>query len=375
MAAEAIQNFMHLRPFGGNSDEDIEQFIAQATAAMAVQGVHVDNAVAYVMLRLKGGALSFFETLDPAAERDTWVHLQVALRNRYNSANRRMTNQIAFQERYWIEGKESIEDYLTAITKLAILAFANDERVPRVKEQFMRGLPAYLKRKALAMPEATTIAGIVEAMVRHIAINKCCPSGETPSAFNAVQPQWDDQQDDLAYGLSAMNKILKDMNARAKSQETELAEIRKDIKETERNVRNDYRARANSRDRNDGRYGSNHNPNYQQNQHNNNLNTPSNNQNSSSNNYNTPNYPRNQNQPQNQGNYKGKNFNPNYYKKFENQQQGQNGQQNQSSPNPNMNQDIKCFNCEGIGHYSNKCSSAKRQKPQARPNDSTQQGN
>ena len=32
-------NFMHLKPFGGNSDEDIEQFIAQATAAMAVQAV------------------------------------------------------------------------------------------------------------------------------------------------------------------------------------------------------------------------------------------------------------------------------------------------------------------------------------------------
>ena len=139
MAADAIQNFMHLRPFGGNPDEDIEQFIAQATAAMAVQDVQAANEVNYVMLRLKGGALAFFETLDEAAQRDTWAQLQVALRNRYNSANRRMTNQIAFQERYWVEGKESIEDYLTGITKLGILAFANDaERVPHVKEQFMR---------------------------------------------------------------------------------------------------------------------------------------------------------------------------------------------------------------------------------------------
>ena len=52
---EAIQNFMHLKPFGGNSDEDVEQFIAQSTAAMAVQGVDAANKVAYVMLRLKGG--------------------------------------------------------------------------------------------------------------------------------------------------------------------------------------------------------------------------------------------------------------------------------------------------------------------------------
>ena len=126
MAAEAIQNFMHLKPFGGNSDEDIEQFIAQATAAITVQAVDGANEVAYVMLRLKGGALAYFETLDPAAQRDTWAHLQVALRTRYNSPNRRMTNQIAFQERTWKEGKESIEDYLTAITKLATLAFAND---------------------------------------------------------------------------------------------------------------------------------------------------------------------------------------------------------------------------------------------------------
>ena len=85
---------------------------------------------------------------------------------------------------------------------MGILAFANDaERVLRVKEQFMRGLPAYLKRKALAMPEATTIAGITENMVRQIAINKCCPSSEAPAAFNAVHPssQYDTQYDNECY--------------------------------------------------------------------------------------------------------------------------------------------------------------------------------
>ena len=122
----------------------------------------------------------------------------------------------------------------------------------------MRGLPTALKRKALAMPEAALIGAIVEAMVRQIAINNYCTSADAPATFNAIQEQsqYDQKYDsELAIGLAQMTKMLKEVSQRAVNQEAELLEIRKDIQQTERNVRSEYRQRASSRDRD--RYGAN----------------------------------------------------------------------------------------------------------------------
>ena len=54
--AQELQNLLALRPFGGNSDEDVEQFLTQVTAAMALQEVdeHL-QMVNFTMLRLRGG--------------------------------------------------------------------------------------------------------------------------------------------------------------------------------------------------------------------------------------------------------------------------------------------------------------------------------
>ena len=87
--------------------------------------VHLNpKQVGFLKLHLQGGALNYFLEL-PAASKNTLNNALLSLENRYLSANRVELYKLKFQERKFIQSKETPEDILTDITRLANIAFAD----------------------------------------------------------------------------------------------------------------------------------------------------------------------------------------------------------------------------------------------------------
>ena len=61
----------------------------------------------------------------PAASKNTITNAFRSLENRYVSANRVEIYKLLFQERTFNQSKETPEDFLTDITRLANIAFAD----------------------------------------------------------------------------------------------------------------------------------------------------------------------------------------------------------------------------------------------------------
>ena len=122
-----------------------------------------DQQHRYLHLHLKGNALVFYDQLTEAIRKDLDQALD-ALRNRYVNPDRIELYKLQFQNRKLKQSEEIIHDFLTELQRLASLAFPNiaaraaaagvpavaaedrsNERVRRVKENFINGLPNKLK--------------------------------------------------------------------------------------------------------------------------------------------------------------------------------------------------------------------------------------
>jgi hypothetical protein len=195
-AARPLANF-HPKPFCGKQDDDFDAFVLQLRSSIAVNVIGPgDNSVHFLRLRLDGGALRFFEALD-AAHRVDLDHAIAALRRRYVNPNRQMVNRITFQARKFKPDFESVEDYLGELKKLAELSFPEPERVPRVREAFINGMPLKMKKKLLAEPVVDLVHVLAELASKAFEINKVCPTSDFP--LNEVNLE---EQNDTAVAVS-----------------------------------------------------------------------------------------------------------------------------------------------------------------------------
>ena len=120
----ALQPFLKIASFTGNSNENFDEFGSLLRAGITVGGVNNANQPAFLKLNLSGGALCFYNGL-PAATPDNLNNALTALRYRYNQTGHQKFHRIKFQERKFDSTKESPEDYVVDLQRLANRAFPN----------------------------------------------------------------------------------------------------------------------------------------------------------------------------------------------------------------------------------------------------------
>ncbi len=190
MAGNQLHSLFQPQPFSGKPDEDIELFLSQLDSAICVNEVRVADRghVHFLRLRLAGAALNFFDSLT-LAQTDTLDLSKAQLRARYVNPNRQAMNRMTFQCRKFNEDHESVEDFLTELKRLSVQAYPEAERVARIREAFMYGLPNRLKKKVLSRPAAVLVDDLAELISRTLVIDKICPTNDLVSAFNEVNCQ------------------------------------------------------------------------------------------------------------------------------------------------------------------------------------------
>ena len=83
----AIQPFVNLQPFKGTDSENIEEFFRNRASCLQVANIQDDNRHQYLHLRMKGGALTFFDQLSENTRND-FDHAVEGLRNRHKNDQR-----------------------------------------------------------------------------------------------------------------------------------------------------------------------------------------------------------------------------------------------------------------------------------------------
>ena len=182
-----------LNPFSGGETEDFRTFKEQIRSSVSVAQVPKNAKLDYLKLHLTGGALAFFLEF-PTSDRDTFDKAIQALENRYLSANRIELFKLKFQERKFNLSRETPEDYLTDLTRLANLAFPNptggnrlQERTRRIRDAFISGMPSQLGLKLLMEPDTKTVQELCTFVSKRLALKSILPDEEaTSTAFNAL---------------------------------------------------------------------------------------------------------------------------------------------------------------------------------------------
>ena len=182
-----------LNPFSVGETEDFRTFKEQIRSSVSLAQVPNNAQLDYLKLNLKGGALAFFMEI-PTADRDKFDKAIQALENRYLSANRIELLKLKFQERKFNLSRETPEDYLTDLTRLANLAFPNptggdrsQERIRRIRDAFISGMPSQLRLKLLMEPDTKTVQELCTFVSKRLALKSILPDEEAIStAFNAL---------------------------------------------------------------------------------------------------------------------------------------------------------------------------------------------
>lgn len=199
----ALQPFLKISSFTGNSNENFDEFENLLRAAIVVGQIDGANQPAFLKLNLSGGALRFYTGL-PNATQANLENALTALRDRYNQTANSEFHRIRFNERKFDSTKESPEDYIVDLQKLALKAFQNiaavggapaidrgDERTRRVKEAFIQGMPIKFKRKLLKEPPERTVDELGRMITKELWIMNTYPEESYPGAFQQLsQPEF-----------------------------------------------------------------------------------------------------------------------------------------------------------------------------------------
>ena len=169
----ALQPFLKIHTFTGNSNENFDEFESLLRAGLAV-----------------GAIAELINDLDDALR---------ALRDRYNQIANQEFHRIKFHERKFDSVKESPENYIVELQRLALKAFPNvaagahgaaidraDERTRRVKEAFIQGMPIKFKRKLLKEPQERTVEELGRQITRELWIMNAYPDDSYPIAFQKL---------------------------------------------------------------------------------------------------------------------------------------------------------------------------------------------
>ena len=216
-----LQPFINLQPFSRLESDNFNQFENQLRSCIGLAGVHEANRHLYLHLHLKGTALSFFDQL-PEATRQNFDEALTSLRNRYVNPDRLESHKLKFTTRKYSASKESVQDFLTELQRMANLAFPDtvaraaadgnpavaaenraNKRNRRVKEAFINGLPYKLKKDLLTLPETNTVEDLCERAARRVMIDQQYPEDDGGSAFNELSSS---QVDTLLASLAEIQK-------------------------------------------------------------------------------------------------------------------------------------------------------------------------
>ncbi len=198
-APTATQNAINNQPqaqlltavdqYSGRDTEVFEQFLAALSSNLTLAGIPDSQRHNYLRLRLKGSALLVYNRLDPAV-RDDYNQAITALRAQYKNANNRQLRGIKFDARNYQEGKETPREYLDALRTLAEKAFADTERVARVRDRFVKGMTTNkLKKKLLNAPVTDAVDQLVDRLGK---ADKACPPDDRVNAVSELNADPDD---------------------------------------------------------------------------------------------------------------------------------------------------------------------------------------
>ena len=135
-------------------------------------------------------------------------------------ANRAELYKLKFQERKFNQSKETPKDFLTDVTRLANIAFAdsggNDysaERTRRIRDAFISGMLTQIRLKLLMQPETTTVTDLCASVSKRLTLKSILPDEEAQATgFNAIT---DNSSSSL---VTALNNIAAAIKSLASSQ-------------------------------------------------------------------------------------------------------------------------------------------------------------
>ena len=202
MAAN-IQPYIKVDKFSGKLGESFDDFRSSIESAVALAGIDDALRPQFVRMNLAESALRFFNGL-PEAVRNDYDQLMERLGRRYNNTDNGAFHVLRFNEKIFDPSKETAEDFLVAIQRLADLAFPDNaaagvnraqERTDRIKEKFIQGMPLKYKRKLLKAPAAETVDQLCDRIKTEMWVSDTYPETSYPASFNALQSDTNQRED------------------------------------------------------------------------------------------------------------------------------------------------------------------------------------
>ena len=188
MAAN-IQPYIKVDKFSGKLGESFDDFRSSIESAVALAGIDDALRPQFVRMKLAESALRFFNGL-PEAVRNDYDQLMERLGRRYNNTDNGASHLLRFNEKIFDPSKETAQDFLVAIQRLADLAFPDNaaagvnraqERTDRIEEKFIQAMPLNYKRKLLKAPAAETVDKLCDRIKTEMWVSDTYPETSYPT--------------------------------------------------------------------------------------------------------------------------------------------------------------------------------------------------
>ncbi len=197
----ALQPLLIITSFSGSKIDIFDEFESLLQATILIGDVGDDAQASFLKFHLSGGASRFYSSL-PNDTQTKLAAALTALRNRYDQAANPDIHQIRFNDCKFDSTKETPEDFIADLQRLALRAFpdiaevggANAvnrvvERTRHVKEAFNQGMPSKFKlklRKLLTENRARNVDFLGRDIRRELWIPKAYPEDSYPGAFQQL---------------------------------------------------------------------------------------------------------------------------------------------------------------------------------------------
>lgn len=253
--------------FYGLPTDDWEFFRQEIEASVILNNLEEEpHKLALLKMRLGGSARNMFLQL-AGVNIETINAALNALGERYLNQNRRDLIRLKFYKRKLNSEKETVEDFLAELQKMARAIYPENERAVRVREAFIDGLPSRLKRKALNEQPGVDVDQLCTRAARSLVIDQMVDRNDAVGAFNAVQGP---ERDDCSYIYKILGEIHDNQRKMSDKQDKIEGEVNVMARSNQGNSRGQSQPRGNFSQRpvwngapatqqlNWNRYGQNH---------------------------------------------------------------------------------------------------------------------